>query len=129
MQVILPWPPKELSPNARLHWTKVSKAKKAYRDACYYLALQAGAKSFKASGKVAIDLTFYPPDRRHRDDDNMLAAMKAGRDGLADALGVNDHKFKTSFEVAEEIGNFVRVEVRAIELQEGNPHEQDRRGQ
>ena len=71
--------------------------------------------------KVAIDLTFYPPDRRHRDDDNMLAAMKAGRDGLADALGVNDHKFKTSIEVAEEIGNFVRVEVCAIEPQEGNP--------
>ena len=28
----LPWPPKELSPNARLHWRVVAKAKKALAD-------------------------------------------------------------------------------------------------
>ena len=30
----LPWPPKELSPNARVHWAKKSKAAKAYRLQC-----------------------------------------------------------------------------------------------
>ena len=33
LTLTLPWPPKELSPNARQHWTKLAKAKKAYREA------------------------------------------------------------------------------------------------
>ena len=39
--VILPWPPKELSPNAALHWAKKSKVKKVYRQTCWALTLEA----------------------------------------------------------------------------------------
>lgn len=28
-RLILPWPPKELSPNTRQHWTKLAKTKEA----------------------------------------------------------------------------------------------------
>ena len=36
-------------------------------------------------GDVHLWVDFYPPDKRRRDDDNVIAAFKAGRDGLADA--------------------------------------------
>jgi crossover junction endodeoxyribonuclease RusA len=41
-------------------------------------------------------------DKRHRDADNCLAAAKAGLDGMADALGVNDRHFQpiTIFRIA-----------------------------
>lgn len=130
MKVVFPWPPKDLSPNARLHWTKLAKAKKQYRQACHILAKQAGAAVLATAEKVHIELTFYPPDRRLRDEDNIFASMKAGLDGLADAMGVNDRKFKTSFQVADEIGGFVRVEVRTPDSTEGSSHgHQDRSGQ
>lgn len=38
VNVILPWPPKELSPNFRGHWAKLARAKKAYRLACAWQA-------------------------------------------------------------------------------------------
>lgn len=112
MNVTLPWPLKALSPNARPHWAELSKAKKAYRQACHLLALQAGAKQFAVAGPLHVELTFYPPDRRQRDQDNMLAAMKSGLDGLADALGVDDRNFKTTFQVADQIGGMVKVSIK-----------------
>jgi hypothetical protein len=38
-------------------------------------------------------LFFYPPDKRHRDLDNMLASVKYGLDGIAEAWGINDRVF------------------------------------
>ena len=48
----LPWPPKELSPNARVHWTKKAKAAKAYRLECFILAKALGMKA--PTGRVAL---------------------------------------------------------------------------
>ena len=79
--VFLPWPPKELSPNASIHWAKKAKFKKA----------------------------FYPPDKRHRDADNMVAAIKSGLDGLADALMVNDRLFLPTFIFSDEPKGYVEV--------------------
>lgn len=39
-------------------------------------------------------IIFHPPDKRHRDLDNMLASIKYGLDGIALAWGVNDKDFK-----------------------------------
>ena len=85
MIVRLPWPPTGLSPNARNHWAKTAKLKKAYREACAWSAMQQGAKPIHAD-KLHLTLTFYPPTRRAYDLDNALARCKAGLDGLADAL-------------------------------------------
>jgi crossover junction endodeoxyribonuclease RusA len=93
MIIMLPWPPKELSPNKRLHWAVRNPFKVLYRDTCYRLTVQ--SKAFVThDGPIPITIDFYPPDRRHRDDDNMISAFKAGRDGLANALGVNDRRFQ-----------------------------------
>ncbi len=116
--VTLPWPPKDLSPNARVHWAKLAKVKRAYRHACRTLALQAGLGAAFEGGlsPMHVSLVFYPPDRRQRDQDNMLAAMKSGLDGLADAMRIDDRKFRTTFEVANEIGGMVKVRVQPLEV-------------
>jgi crossover junction endodeoxyribonuclease RusA len=43
---------------------------------------------------LALTITFVMPDKRLRDTDNCLAAAKAGLDGMADALGINDRQFQ-----------------------------------
>ena len=112
MKVVLPWPPKDLNPNARNHWARGAKAKKAYRHACWALALKAGlSKAVPADAKPLVSLTFVPPDRHARDRDNMLASMKSGLDGLADAIGCDDSRWRLAIEVAEEVGGMVRVEI------------------
>lgn len=110
MQIILPWPPSELSPNRRTHWAQKSKIAKQYRHACHMLTKQTGA-SIDWDGDIHLWITFYPPDRRHRDDDNIIASFKAGRDGLADALGVNDRRFRSHPWLSDETGGFVKIRI------------------
>lgn len=98
-RVIVPFPPVELSPNWRGHWSKKSPVTKAYRRLCWALALEAGLKvpAYAAGGdQIAVRLDFFPPDRNSRDDDNIPASFKAGRDGIADALKCDDARFQTT---------------------------------
>lgn len=113
--VVLPWPSKTLSPNARAHWQHKASAVKTARTAAHYLTREVfGAAIPKWTG-ARLAITFCPPDRRRRDDDNAIGAFKAYRDGIADALGVDDHKFKCSYAFADPIkGGSVRVEILPI---------------
>ena len=111
MQTIkLPWPPKELNPNKKLHWAVKSKFAKAYREQCRLLTL-AAKLDVPQDGNINLWITFYPPDRRHRDDDNMISAFKSGRDGIADALQVNDKRFRIHPHLDENIGGYVEVGI------------------
>lgn len=110
MNLTLPWPPKELSPNARIHWAQLAKAKKDYRAACGWTAREQGAKRIKAQ-RLHLSLTFFPPTRQAYDLDNALARMKSGLDGLADVLGVDDKHWSFTISRADEIGGYVKVEV------------------
>jgi len=107
-ELVLPWPPRELSPNARAHWRKAAPIKAAYRRACYVLAKQSGIV-IDWEGDVHVWIDFLPPDRRARDDDNMISAFKAGRDGVADALGVNDKRFRIHPYVKDQVGGMVKL--------------------
>lgn len=118
MKIVLPWPDRRLSPNARLHFRVVAAVKaKARKDAAYltYDAMPAGVREvrqcFAGDGPITYQVTFFPPDKRHRDDDNMIASLKAARDGIADALGVSDRRFKPQY-YFEEPCKPGRVEVR-----------------
>ena len=108
---MLPWPPKELSPNARVHWCVKNRAVKKYRENCAWLTKAAGLR-VDWDGFVHAFITFYPPDRRHRDDDNVIAAFKSGRDGVADALVVDDKRFRTHHFLSDEVVNGGAVKVR-----------------
>lgn len=119
-EVTLPFPPSVLNPNRGGHWAKAAKAKREYRTTCWKLAVEAGAGGIKKpEGRLALFLDFYPPDRRKRDDDNMIAAFKSGRDGLADALGIDDKRFQVFPRVVEEVGGMVRVIVTELPSKEG----------
>lgn len=113
--VLLPWPPTELSPNARGHWAKRSRAAKSYRLQCFLLARKAGLVA--PVGRVLLSLEFLPPDARRRDDDNLLAAFKAGRDGLADALCIDDSLFVSQVQLSGQThpGGAVRVTLPAYQ--------------
>ena len=110
LHLVLPWPVKGLSPNARGHWAKSARDRKRYREACAWTAKSQGAGKLDAE-RLHVDLQFVPPDRRHRDMDNMLASMKSGLDGLSDVLGVDDSKWTITICTAHEIGGMVRVIV------------------
>jgi crossover junction endodeoxyribonuclease RusA len=107
MKVLLPWPPRELSPNARTHWRAHRRISKGYKEMAWALAKAAGA----SPGRL-VAITFNPPDRRARDLDNLLANMKAGLDGIASAIGVDDSKWQISIRKGEVVkGGQVVVEV------------------
>ena len=110
--VILPWPPAALSPNARVHWATKSRAAKSYRLRCHVYA--SNAKLVAPEGRILLELEFCPPSNRRRDDDNLLAAFKSGRDGLADALRIDDSRFVSQVRLSDEVvkGGCVRVTLR-----------------
>ena len=110
----LPYPPAELNPNKRLHWSKKLPYSNGYKRICWGIALEAGWKklALKDGEKVHLWIDFYPPDRRKRDDDNIAAAFKSGRDGIAKALGVDDSKFVSHPFLADYDPEFSGVKVR-----------------
>lgn len=111
IEIRLPWPPSELSPNSRLHWAQLARAKKIYRQACWAVA-QATNADLGEEGYLRVELTFYRPDRRSYDHDNLLARLKSGLDGVADALKINDRRFNPlSVSVADDIGGFVMMRI------------------
>lgn len=100
--ITLPFPPTKLSPNARIHWAPLARAKAAYRSECYYLARSQGAWPLDVD-TLPMTITFRPPNARGRDRDNMIAAFKAGQDGLSDALGIDDANFVPTYHIGEPV--------------------------
>lgn len=103
MTVELPWPDKRLSPNGRVHWGTRASSVLAARMEGQYACMAAGLRKGCLSGTEAlrVGVTFHPPDRRRRDDDNMISSCKALRDGVSAFLGVDDSKWVTTYRVAE----------------------------
>lgn len=100
-----------LTPNLRLHWGARARHTSAQRSYARWavpwdLAIEA---MFEGVERVRIDVEVRPRPRMKRlDDDNFWSAMKATRDGLADALGFDDKQFV--------IGTLVWSNLRTSEL-------------
>jgi crossover junction endodeoxyribonuclease RusA len=87
----LPWPEKALCQNARVHRAVKWKAIKAAREFAHWSAISGGAKKLKIDTPLIYNVEACPPTAQHMlDDDNLLGRLKAARDGVADALGMND---------------------------------------
>ena len=97
--VRLPWPPKVLWVNRKARWAKRAPAAKKYRHDAQILTLC--EMKYRINTSPHLCLTFCPPDRRRRDLDGMLSAIKPGLDGIADALGVDDQHFTLQLERGE----------------------------
>lgn len=112
----LPWPPKELNPNRRCHYMAKARKTKEYRQACGMTGIAEGLRRRDyGDGDIPIRFDFFPPDNRRRDQDNLIASMKAAQDGLADAMGVNDSRFVPTYKLHPkpegERGGYVRVTI------------------
>ena len=110
MKIILPWFPAELTPNNKngRRWTSTSKIKKKYREDCRLCAL---GNKIEHDNNIPLSIVFHPPNRR-MDLDNCLASIKAGIDGVADALGVNDKRFRPiTIDFAEPNKNNPHIEI------------------
>ena len=91
----------------------LAKAKKAARTAAYLAVKQQWAGLvLPETGRLHLWIDFMPPDRRHRDDDGLLSSMKAARDGIADALGINDSRFVSHPYIKDEVRKGGVVEIR-----------------
>ena len=96
--VRLPFPDKKLMPNKRngKHWTSTVASKDGQKRDAYILTgdalLKAGPHEWPEH--IPLSLLYLTPDKRHRDLDNLLAASKALIDGMAQALGVDDKRFR-----------------------------------
>ena len=96
MKIVLPWPDMSLMPNRKngRHWAGTQAAKVRARQDGYYAAKEVKEGTCLPDGNIPLRITFMAPDKRHRDLDNLLAAMKASLDGIAQALGVDDKQFR-----------------------------------
>lgn len=113
-EIELPYPPASLNPNKRLHWGQRARATKLYRSECRVLSRAQGLRPMKAD-QCTIGVTFHPPDKRRRDRDNMIAAFKAGADGLADVIQVDDADWVVSYALGEpRKGGCVSVSIMEI---------------
>ena len=94
IEIVLPLPHKNLSPNARCHWrAKAAATKKARSDASWAALAGIADRNWNQPlwGTATVQATFYFRDKRRRDRDNMLSSCKAYFDGLADSgLIAND---------------------------------------
>ncbi|MGO8242966.1 endonuclease [Rhizobium johnstonii] len=95
--IFLPWPDRRLSPNARGHWSSLARAKRAAKEAAFYLTKQAGVEKIQAES-LTVRYSFFPPSRRAYDLDNLVASMKAAADGIALAIGVDDSKWNIAID-------------------------------
>lgn len=90
MKAVLPFPPKELSPNGRHHWASKARAVKQYRATCGWI-FRTSRNGTEGLTKATVTVRFYTPDARRYDQDNLLARMKPAWDSLQDSgVIVND---------------------------------------
>jgi len=85
LTLTLPLPPRELHPNARVHWAVKARATKQYRKTAYCYALVAQGMARREWTTAELHMTWHMPDKRRRDPDGLVASMKAAIDGLVDA--------------------------------------------
>jgi hypothetical protein len=95
LELVLPWPSKDLSPNARVHYRVKAAATKAARQTAVVLAFEAGWRdAWLPEGRLHLWIDCYQaPGKKVPDDDNMIGRCKAYRDGIAQVLGIDDKRF------------------------------------
>ena len=81
----LDWTSPPLTENQRLHWALKGRVTKDVRLTGKLLAARLGRQE-----RVEVTLTWFVPNHRKRDEDNVVPTLKALCDGLVDAGVVPD---------------------------------------
>ena len=103
-ELVLPWPSKDLSPNARVHFRVKARATKLARQTAVMMAHEAGWRALQLpAGRLHLWIACYQaPGKKLPDDDNMTGRCKAYRDGIAQLLGIDDGRFQAHLFVKDE---------------------------
>lgn len=94
--VTLPWPSSKLTPHAKGNWYSKSEATKGARWMARITAMKAGVHLPTPDCSIYVEL--YPSAYRG-DVHNMPGRLKAYIDGIADAMGCDDRRFKIHWPV------------------------------
>lgn len=93
--------------NARDHWSKKARRVKHHRSTARLLTQQAARAT---ALPVVVTLTRIAPSSG-LDDDNLRSALKAIRDGIADAYGLDDRAPSIEWRYAQRRGATYAVHV------------------
>ena len=91
------------TPNLREHWAAKARRVKKQREQSRLLARLNAGLTFSADVMAfggTVTLTRVAP--RKLDDDNLAGSLKATRDGIASALGVDDGDSRVEWKYAQE---------------------------
>ena len=89
--ITLPLPPRQLSPNARVHWRTKARYTKKYRHTARQLTMIAGGRGQRWT-RASAQATFYWPDPQRRDIRNAEQCPSPAYNGIVDAgLIVDDN--------------------------------------
>lgn len=111
MELLLPWPKPELSPNSRAHWSVKNRAAQKLKNECWAITKQSMLKG-KPGKFYYLAITFRPPQNRRQDLDNMLSRAKYALDGVALGMGIDDSKFKLGLELGDSVrGGAIIVKI------------------
>jgi crossover junction endodeoxyribonuclease RusA len=95
-----------LSPNLRLHWSVQRARARDIKQAAWALALH---HKVPRLDRIAVHVTYHPPDRRRRDLDNVPPAMaKHAIDGIVAAGCIPDDAPPYVASIAYAIGSVVK---------------------
>jgi hypothetical protein len=111
MMITVPIPDPCLSPNARCHWTKRNKAKNAAKGQAIAALFGVWASGLESPLVMNVRWFGKTENVKQLDDDNAWARLKATRDGLAFALGIDDRNIRQgTMEFAKDAAN-PRLEI------------------
>lgn len=101
--------------NVRIHWARRARMVKQQRAVARVMAAAAlGGRGIPP--RLVVTMTrLTPPRGRSLDTDNLVAALKPVRDGIADALGIDDGDDAVVWVCEQGLGRVYAVRVRMEE--------------
>ena len=119
MQIKLPHlPPSRAYPNRKTHYLTLSAIRSQQREEAIAYVLEQGRPDSPMK-RAHITITWRSKDKRKRDIDNLLSAMKGSIDGLVDAGVIEDDSAKQlSYTLYYEWGDSVKESETILNIQE-----------
>jgi hypothetical protein len=100
--------------NARMHWAKRARVSREHRK---FTAMATNSNLFTenawaiAKDNLDVCVRLTRRGKRMLDDDNLATAFKHVRDGVADAIGIDDGSERYTWEYAQVKGTEYKVEI------------------
>lgn len=122
MKIILPFPSRKLSPNYHAGWRAKERERKAAFETGFVAVLEEKpGENFIYADEYQVNIAICPPDRRHRDIDNIHSSLKHYIDGICHALKVDDKQFRKVNLTLGEVrkGGQVEMDIEPLEQTAG----------